>query len=65
MKKLGEDMWHEALGIKAQAIKMAWYTRGSMQYVDVLNLSKDELDQLSKLVDSNMETTKKTKLPFF
>lgn len=65
MKKLGEDMWNEAMGTRALAMKLAWYTRGSMQYVDVLNLSKEEFDQLNKLVESNLETTKKSKLPFF
>lgn len=65
MKKLGEDMWKEATDLKALAMKLAWYTRGSMQYVDVLNLSKEEVDKLNKLIDQNLDTTKKTKLPFF
>lgn len=65
MKKLGDEMWREALAIKEIAMKLAWYSRGSMQYVDVLNLSKEEFDLFNKLIESNLETTKKTKLPFF
>jgi hypothetical protein len=65
MKKLGDDMWREALNIRSVAMKMAWYSRGSMQYVDVLNLSTDEFNLFNKLIDSNLETTKKSKLPFF
>ena len=65
MKKLGQDMWREVMSIKAMAMRLAWYTRGSMQYTDVLNLSKDEFTELNKLVESNLETTKKSKLPYF
>ena len=65
MKKLGEQMWNDATSLKALAMKLAWYTRGSMNYADVLNLSKEEMDQLNKLIDQNLETTKKTNLPFF
>lgn len=65
MKKLGDDMWRGALNIRSIAMKMAWYSRGSMQYVDALNLSTDEFDLFNKLIDSNLEITKKSKLPFF
>lgn len=44
---------------------MAWYMRGGMSYEDVLNLSNTERDQVNELIDSNVEITKKTQLPFF
>ena len=65
MKKVGDDMWREALHIKQVAQQLAWFMRGSMSYNDILNMSRTELENINKLIDSNLETTKKTKLPFF
>jgi hypothetical protein len=58
-------MEKEINDIKASALKMAWYMRGSIQYTDVLNLSMSEKEAISKLIEENLETTKKSNLPFF
>lgn len=65
MQKLGESMWNEALAIKNNAQRIAWYMRGGIQYSDILNMSIDEIKNLNKIIEENLETTKKTKLPFF
>lgn len=65
MKKLGDSMWREAMKIKFNAQKLAWYMRGGIQYNDILNMSIDEIDNLNKIIEENLETTKKTKMPFF
>ena len=39
--------------------------RGGVTYEDVLNMSSEERKLISELIDSNLETTKKTQLPFF
>lgn len=44
---------------------MAWYMRGGVSYEDVLNMSTEERNQLNKLIENNLEVTKKTQLPFF
>lgn len=65
MKKLGENMWGEAMQIKYNAQKIAWYMRGGIQFTDIMNMSTEEIQNLNKIIDDNLETTKKTKLPFF
>jgi hypothetical protein len=55
----------ECEDIKSGAMKMAWYMRGGISYNDVLNLSVTERKSISKLIEENMETTKKSGLPFF
>lgn len=65
IKKLLDGMEKEINDIKASALKMAWYMRGSIQYTDVLNLSMSEKEAISKLIEENLETTKKSNLPFF
>jgi hypothetical protein len=65
MKKLGDDMWKEAMNIKFNAQKISWYMRGGVSYTDILNMSTSEIDHLNKIIEDNLETTKKSKLPFF
>jgi hypothetical protein len=51
--------------IKNTALKFSWYMRGGVSYEDVLNMSDDERTMISKIIDENLETTKKSQLPFF
>jgi hypothetical protein len=65
IEKLTDGMVKQAKEIKKNAFVLSWHTRGSVSYTDVLNLSSDEIDSLNEMIDNNMETTKKSKLPFF
>lgn len=58
-------MENEAKAIKENALKLSWYMRGGITYTDILNLAPYEREVIVKLVESNMETTKKTGMPFF
>jgi len=44
---------------------MVWYMRGGLSYESALNLSPDERTTIATLIKENLETTKKTGLPFF
>jgi hypothetical protein len=44
---------------------MAWYMRGGASFEDVLNMSVEERKTINEIIDSNLETTKKSQLPFF
>jgi hypothetical protein len=58
-------MEKDTKAIKKNAQRIAWYMRGSISYTDVLNMSPDELKSLNELIEENLETTKKTQMPFF
>lgn len=58
-------MERECHDIKSGALKMAWYMRGGVSYEDILNMSISERESISKIIESNLETTKNSKLPFF
>ena len=58
-------MDQEAQQIRAEALKMSWFMRGGLSYNDALNLSFAERESVGKIIEENMETTKKTNLPFF
>jgi len=44
---------------------MSWYMRGGISYEQALQLSVSEREIISKIIKENMETTKKSGLPFF
>jgi hypothetical protein len=58
-------MEEEVNAIKKTAITYSWYMRGGVSYTDVLNMSNHEREEVGKLIESNLETTKKSQLPFF
>jgi hypothetical protein len=58
-------MEEECASIKKNALSMSWYMRGGVSYTDVLNMSGEEREEIKKIIDSNMEITKKSQLPFF
>lgn len=58
-------MDEETNNIKQEALKVAWYMRGGVSYDQALQLSVAERTNISELIKSNLETTKKTGLPFF
>ena len=58
-------MEEECTNIKKNALSMSWYMRGGVSYEDILNMSSDERSEIKKIIDNNMEVTKKSQLPFF
>ena len=39
--------------------------RGGLSYTEAMNLSSEERKHISDIVKENLDTTKKTKMPFF
>lgn len=51
--------------LKADLLRMCWYMRGSISYDDAMLLSSQEREVIQKIIKENIETTEKTKMPFF
>ena len=58
-------MEKESTNIKAEALRIAWSMRGGISYEHALLLSFQERESIMKLVKDNIETTKKSGLPYF
>ena len=55
----------ESKAIKKDLLKMCWYMRGGLTYDEAFNLSSQERDIINDIIKDNLETTKKSKMPFF
>lgn len=65
IEKFTDDMVKQADAIDENAFKMSWFMRGGVGYSDIMNMTAKQVASINALIDSNLETTKKTKLPFF
>jgi len=55
----------ETNDIRQEALKMAWYMRGGLSYDHAMQLSVQERKLINEIIKENLETTKKSGLPFF
>ena len=65
IEQLVESYEKQANQYRDNALRLAWHMRGSVSYNDALMMSHAELEMISKIIKDNMETVKKTGLPYF
>ncbi len=58
-------MEKESNDIRQEALKMAWYMRGGLTYEQAMTLGISERKLINVIIKENLETTKKSGLPFF
>jgi hypothetical protein len=51
--------------IRQEALRISWYMRGGVSYNHAMQLSTQERKLINDLIKENLETTKKSGLPFF
>jgi hypothetical protein len=51
--------------MKEEALRLCLYMRGGLSYDDAMMLSLDERKIIGKIVKDNLETAKKSGMPFF
>ena len=60
-----DAMEKETRDIRLDVLKLCWYMRGGVTYEEAMQMSQQERGVIDDIVKSNMETTKKSGLPFF
>ena len=58
-------MEKETRNIRLDVLKLCWYMRGGVTYEEAMQMSQQEREIINDIVKDNLETTKKTQLPFF
>ena len=51
--------------VKSEIMKLCWYMRGSVTLDEGYNLSYEDRAIIGDIVKENLETTKKSGMPFF
>ena len=60
-----DKMEKDSKAIKDNILRICWYMRGSISYDDGMLLSQVDIEIINKIIKDNLETTQKSKLPFF
>lgn len=60
-----DQMDREAKARKDDILRICWYMRGSLSYSEGMMLSRMDQEIINKIIKDNLETTKKSNLPFF
>ena len=55
----------EASDIKSELLRICWYMRGGISYEDSMMLDPSEKKSIADLIKENLETAKKSGMPFF
>jgi hypothetical protein len=55
----------QSKALKEESLRLCWYMRGGLSYEESMMLSLDERKLIGKIVKDNLETSKKSGMPFF
>ncbi len=55
----------ETHNIRLDVLKLCWYMRGGITYEEAMQMSEADRKIVNEIVKENLETTKKSGLPFF
>lgn len=56
---------NQTKALKEEALRLTWFMRGGISYDDAMTLSITDRELISKIVKDNLETSKKSGMPFF
>jgi len=65
IREVEEEHFKDIHNLKESCFKMAWYMRGSVSVTEIMTMSYEEREILNDIIKENLETTKKSGLPFF
>jgi hypothetical protein len=60
-----DSLENDSKALKKEIMQLCWYMRGSVSYTEAMEMSPSERETIVKLVKDNLETAKKSGMPFF
>lgn len=60
-----DSLEKDSKALKKEIMQLCWYMRGSVSYTEAMELGPSERETIVKIVKENLETAKKSGMPFF
>jgi hypothetical protein len=60
-----EGLDKESRAFREEALRLTWWMRGGLDYEQAMALTLEERKIVDQIIKDNMDTTKKSGLPFF
>lgn len=65
INKLSEEYDKDTKALRLELFRLCWYMRGSITLSEAFLLTPEDRTLITEVIESNLETTKKTGLNFF
>lgn len=65
IQELIKGMDKEVKDIKEDLFRLSWYMRGGITFSELYNMGIQEREIIGKIIKENLETTRRTGLPFY
>jgi len=62
---LSKTLEQQCKKIKYDLMKVVWYMRGGVSLSEAYDFGPEDREIVNKIIEENLETTQKTKMPFF
>lgn len=63
--KLVKEYEKDTKALREEIFRIGWYMRGGINTNDAFLLTPEDREIIAKIIEDNLETTKKTQMPFF
>jgi len=63
--QLSQDLEKDTKAIKDELFRICWFMRGGVTITEAYQLDYQDRNLIGKIIESNLETTKETGVPFF
>ena len=60
-----DQLERQSKALREEALRLCWYMRGGITFDDAMLLSSSDRQAIGSIVKENLETSKKTGMPFF
>jgi len=60
-----EQLERQTKALREEALRLCWYMRGGINFEDAMLLSSADRAAIGSIIKENLETAKKTGMPFF
>lgn len=65
INQLVQDMDKETKALKEEIFRLCWYMRGGLTLSEAYEMEISDREIIAKIVESNLEITKSSGLPYF
>lgn len=65
INKLSKEYEEDTKALREELFRLSWYMRGGMTLDQAFQLSLEDRQLIAKIIEENLETTKKTGWHFF
>ncbi len=60
-----DQLERQSKALREEALRLCWYMRGGITFDDAMSLSHADKQAIGDIIKDNLETAKKTGMPFF